>query len=94
MTQHYAGYAQQLLLALAYAIVAEDCVQTVRQPLDEFPAMRSLGCLYNLVVRGIGLAKSYVLPNRVAFEPGVLEDHAVASPERVAGDVRDWCAIY
>lgn len=94
MTQHYAGYAQQLLLALAYAIVAEDCVQTAWQPLDEFPAMRSLGRLYNLVVSGIGLAKAYVLPHRVTFEPGVLEDHSVVAPERVSSDVLDGGSVY
>ena len=94
--QHHPGDAQQLLLALGdgAAVLADDRVIALGQPLDEAVGVGGLGGLHHLLQGGLGPAIGDVLPDGAPLQPGVLQHHAVAAAQAVAGDVPDVRALH
>ena len=90
-TEHHAGDAEQLLLALAdvAAVLGDDGVVALGQAADEAVGMGCLGRCHHLFEGGIRLAVGDVLPHGAGPEPGILQHHAVAAAQGGAGHVPD-----
>ena len=77
--EHNARYANKLLLPLRelLAALSDEGVVAVFQPLYEAVGVCRLCRRDNLLVGGVGLAHSDIIPNRRGRQPGVLEHHSV-----------------
>ena len=89
--EHHPRDAQKLLLALAdvAAVLGQDGVVAGGQPLDEAVGVSGFGRRHDLLAGGVGAAVGDVLPHGAGPQPGVLQHHAVAAPQRGAGGLAD-----
>ena len=81
--QHHSGDAQELLLALAQAVVVHHRIQSLGQPADEFPAVSFLGGPDDLFFGGFRLPEGDVLPDGPLFQPSFLEHHPIGPTKGV-----------
>ena len=94
--EHDPGDTKQLFLSLTHtcSVLGDPGVKPLRHLLDEAVRMGFFGRLYDLLI-GISLiAKSDVLPDSSCFQPGILENHAIGTPETFPGNVADVCTVH
>ena len=93
--EHNPGDAEQLLLALGEvaAPFGDDGVVALGHPHDETVGVGLFGGGDNLPLGGVRAAVGDVVPDGGRAQPGVLEDHPVALPERLAGKMTDIMAV-
>ena len=56
--------------------------------------MGAFGCLFDLLIGGIGLSDADILTDGAALDPGVLEHHTVVASEGMAGHILDGLTVH
>lgn len=86
LAQHDTRDAQKLLLPRRKVSAARcnDGIISLRQTLDKAVGISGFRRGLYLLVRGVRLAVGDILAHGSAFEPGLLQHHAVHAPQRTA----------